>query len=477
MSQASRNWRIECAVFGFFILLATAARWQTFGNPVIGFDEQFYQLVGARMWHGALPYVDIFDRKPLGLFLIYAVAAVLGGGMLPYKLVALTCVAATAYLLYRISRPAHGLLAAVTSACLYIVWLNFMEGEGGQAEVFFNLPMLGAATLVWRAAMNRAAVIRSGAVVMTLVGIALQIKYTVVFEGIFFGIVLLGVQFRTVGRLVPLVVPAVLWIGCALAPTMLALAYYVHVGAFNAFVFANFLSMSGKHLVADWSGLAQIGAVLTPLAILVVSTMRKRDPDYAFIKLWLAVATLGVLAFGAYGSGHYGIPLLLPLCILTAPTFAATKAIRRRLAPAIVALFFGLGQIVLARVEYLKGGATAAAAVASAAKPSHGCIYVYDGYPALYELTHSCLPTRWAFPGHLSTRDEAYPRALGVDPVVEVQRILATRPDVIVDDAPTFSGGNPATHALIVQAEARDYRLVLRYRTGTDRFRLVYRHK
>ena len=51
---------------GWLVLLlavvAIAARAQTFGNPVIGFDEQFYLVVGDRMVHGALPVVDSFDR-------------------------------------------------------------------------------------------------------------------------------------------------------------------------------------------------------------------------------------------------------------------------------------------------------------------------------------------------------------------------------------------------------------------------------
>ena len=63
-----------------FGLLAFAflVRAQTFGNPVLGFDEQFYLLVGDRMLHGAIPYVDIFDRKPIGLFLIYDAIRELG---------------------------------------------------------------------------------------------------------------------------------------------------------------------------------------------------------------------------------------------------------------------------------------------------------------------------------------------------------------------------------------------------------------
>ena len=90
-------------VFLVIVLLSVMVRWQTFGNPAIGFDEQFYLLVGDRMWHGVIPYVDIFDRKPIGLFIIYAIADVIGkDGFLQYKVIALVSVVATAYLIYRV---------------------------------------------------------------------------------------------------------------------------------------------------------------------------------------------------------------------------------------------------------------------------------------------------------------------------------------------------------------------------------------
>ena len=64
----------------------------SFGNPVIGSDEgdeQFYLLVGDRMLHGLLPYVDVWDRKPVGLFLVYAAIRLLGGeGIWQYQLAA-----------------------------------------------------------------------------------------------------------------------------------------------------------------------------------------------------------------------------------------------------------------------------------------------------------------------------------------------------------------------------------------------------
>ena len=54
------------------LLAAVALRLPDIGNPLVDLDEQMYLLVGRRMWDGAIPYVDIWDRKPVGLFLIYA---------------------------------------------------------------------------------------------------------------------------------------------------------------------------------------------------------------------------------------------------------------------------------------------------------------------------------------------------------------------------------------------------------------------
>ena len=68
-------------------LFAIATRMQIYGNPIADTDEGFYLLVGERMLHGVLPYVGIWDRKPFGLFLLYAGMRSLGGdGVIAYQL-------------------------------------------------------------------------------------------------------------------------------------------------------------------------------------------------------------------------------------------------------------------------------------------------------------------------------------------------------------------------------------------------------
>lgn len=481
------------AALAVLFLLALLARAATLGNPVVGFDEQFYLLVGERMLHGALPYVDIWDRKPIGLFLIYMAGAAIGPDpFLQYKLLALAAVTATAYVLYRMAlRAGAPSGAALCTAAFYIVMLDVCEGEAGQSPVFYNLPMTLAAAIVQSALLTCAAgerirLARNGCAAMLLVGLALQIKYTVLLEGLFFGLALMAAGHRSGLPASRIGLVALGWVLCALAPTALAFAWYWRLGEQEAFFFANFTSIFGKRpdpAGARIEGLLTIFGILLPLGLVfAVPRLRRvagqpwlRWPDFA--ESWLIAALAGFFLFGGYLAPGYALPLIAPLCLACARSFASPAQRRRIALPLLV--FIGIaGQAVIMISAEQKGDRDEAMTVAAAATPRHGgCIWVHDGYPALYLLTRSCLPTRWVFPGHLNTDNEATAAAIGVDPEAEVRRILASQPEVIVDDAPVYALANRTTRALVDAALRRDYRLVARIRTGTARFRLVYRRK
>ena len=131
-------------------LLALALRGADFGNPIIHTDEQYYALVGSRMWHGALPYIDLWDRKPIGLFLIYAATRLLpGDGIVAYQGVALLFAVGAACAIGRAARIAGANAAgALIAGAAYLVWLPMLSGRAGQSPVFFNLFMALGAALV-----------------------------------------------------------------------------------------------------------------------------------------------------------------------------------------------------------------------------------------------------------------------------------------------------------------------------------------
>ena len=310
-------------VFAGLALAVIAARAQTFGDPVLGFDEQYYLLVADRMLHGAVPYIDIWDRKPIGLFLLYAGAILPSGDpFLNYKLLAAGFVWATTAVIYRTAQADAGRTGGVIAALLYVLWLNFMEGEGGQAPVFYNLPVLLAAALTRRAVAGGQNFAR-GCFAMLLIGLAIQIKYTAVFEGIAFGLILLWAQYRA-DRGASLVLGfAAVWVACALAPTAVAFAVYAIMGGAQAFVFSNFLSIFGRlpdPALDRLAGFATIVAILLPLTVIAVVEWR-RTRVLSFWHLWSVVAALGMLAVGSFLSPSYAMPLLAPLCLSTTPWF------------------------------------------------------------------------------------------------------------------------------------------------------------
>ena len=469
------------AIPALLLLVAVAARAQTFGNPVTGYDEQFYLLVGDRMLHGAIPFVDIFDRKPVGLFLIYAFIRLLGGdGTVQYQLVAGGFAFATALLIWRFAERLTGRAGAVTAAISYLIWLDFLEGEAGQAPVFFNLPVLLAAMITQRLIEQRRVTAWAGMAPMLLIGIAMQIKYTALFEGMFLGAVLLLAAWRERPGVARASGLALCWIMIALSPTIAAYLAYLAIRHGHEFLFANFVSMWGKSgdpLSTSAEGLLTIAAILSPILACAAFGPPTDDQLLAqrrrFVGQWLAAAIAGMLVMRSFPSPHYAMPVLVPALLAAAPRFGASGR-GKWAVPITLLIAFAASQIVLHSLRSMKGGASEAAAMARAANPGKGCLYVYDGYTALYRLTNSCLLSRFVFPGHLNMANEASTGALGVDPSAEVARIMAQRPVTVVLDDPPFDRGNRATYAIVRAALAAHYVLSFQLRTG-ERYRQVWR--
>jgi len=238
------------AIPRWMILLATAmaVRAVTFGDPVIAVDEQFYWVTAQRLLHGALPFVDVWDRKPIGLFLLYAPAAALGlpWGILAYQWMALACVTCTALLIARIADRAGWAAGAMPSALLYILMLNVADGQGGQAPVFYNLLTMGAVTLLLPRADDRDGdPVRIGRnlLAMLLIGAALQVKYTVLFEGLFLGLWLLRRELVLGASLMRVLRRGAAYAAMAMVPTLLAGIVYARLGRFDAWFYANFGSI------------------------------------------------------------------------------------------------------------------------------------------------------------------------------------------------------------------------------------------
>lgn len=437
-------------ILALVALVALALRLPDIGNPLVDLDEQMYLLVGQRMWGGAIPYVDIWDRKPIGLFLIYAASAALPiDPVIAYHCVALVAAVATAGVIAMFARRFAGAGGALAAGIVYLVWLSLIGGRGGQSPVFYDLPMALAAWLVWRTLAGER---RGGIAAMLLVGLALQIKPTVVFEGAVFGVALLVASWRRHRHWPRVARDAALYVFAALLPTLVAAGAYAAMGQGEAWWFANVRSIFLRRFVPGDPVAGRLaGAVivlLVPIGLAVRGVALRRGLERWFLGVWLGSAILGWLLVPPYFN-HYALPLLVPVSV--AAGIALDRESLRWLAALTAAAFLWMS-------GYPHRGDTAAArrqlatlATAFGQDRGQGCPFAFDAPPALYTAAHACLPTRYPFPPHLLDPTEA--GAIGVDPQYELARILARRPPAIA------VGGSVS---LIAATLDRDYRPVAR---------------
>ena len=473
-SQLER-WQNLPETFRAFVILAAltlATRAWIFGNPVVNIDEQFYLMVGERMLHGSLPYAGIWDRKPIGLFLIYAFACrIFANPMAGYQVLAALSVVATSVILFAIARRVAAFWPALAGAAAYPAWLLVFGGVAGQSPVFYNLPMVLAAAWTLRLVLQPQAprFALQGCAIMVLTGLAMQIKYTAVFEGIFFGLTLLWLAHARSRSLVGLAGNAAVWIASALLPTLAALGAYVAMGEGAAFVQCNFLSIFGdtNPFLAPIGRLVALTLGVSPLLLCVAIVWRQRhsiagsEPHgVAWLLAWAAASYIGILIYGVWND-HYVLPLLMPLSVLAGVAFGCVAWWRR-----LVGLVVGLGLIgggARAAVDVEINGTTRQFVQLTAlvrANLGTGCLYVNEDLSALYQSTRSCLPTRFVFPQHLALI--AYQHALGIDQLAELRRVLDNRPTVIVISTDPDTETRPESRRLVEAALKRGYRL-----TGT----------
>jgi hypothetical protein len=455
-----RPW-VALAILALAALLLRA--WD-FGNPIIHVDEQYYLLVGARMWDGAVPYLDIWDRKPVGLFLLYALAAAMpGDGILAYQAMASLAAVATAFVVHRTAlaigaRP----WGAMAAALAYLVWLSLLGGRGGQAPVFYNLLPAVALWLLVDGANRKASprrIVMAGLVACLACGVAIQIKYTAAVEGAFVGLAACWLLWRSGARAATLAAAIAAWALAGLAPTLAVAAAYRAIGpaAFDAFWFANFASIAlrpGYPVDQLAMRLLGIAAQLSPLiACAALGWRRSRDagPARLLVRGWLVAATVGFLSIGTFFD-HYALPLIAPLAIAAATTLGQHPR------AAIGALGLGVALVVAERAFVPNDGPAARRVAEIVAANSRGdCPYVFIGDTITYHLAGACLPTTHAFPNLLAYATEQ--GATGIDEAAEVRRILSRRPPVIVTSTRRLDIWNRGSIDALKSALG-DYRLI-----------------
>ncbi|ANU07526.1 ArnT family glycosyltransferase [Paraurantiacibacter namhicola] len=463
------------AVVVLLAVVAVVVRLPFLGDHNADIDEQLYALIGSQMLEGQLPFADLWDRKPLGLFLIYALAAATG---LPapwsYQLLAMIFIVIGAWLVRRLALlvTEHG--TATGAAVIYIVLMAIYGSHSAQTEVFHVPAMLAMALLVFD--QSRADALRRAFIAMLIGGIALQVKYTVVPQCAFFGAWVLWGQYRKGRSLPQLLALAAGFALAGLLPTILVGLFYLGVGEWDAFWFANFVSFFDRLPAGDSRFVMEQLLYVSPMAALTLfglyAALRMRTPDSwaAYRFFWLFLAASYATVYFPSTIYNYYFAALVPGSLLVALPFLDRRG-PFKVWPLVLT---GVGCFALTyypgRIEASQDHRAAMEDLTAAITPLVGsqadCLWVFDGPTALYQTTGSCLPTRFIYPDHLNNALER--DALGIRQIDEVRRIMAAKPPVVVTADRPFTAQNKETLAYVEAAMERDY-MPLRTETIHDR--------
>lgn len=448
--------------FLLLLVIAVILRTDTFGDPNIGGDEVFYHQVGVAMHHGAWPYVDVWDRKPFGLFALFYLISAISAAPLAYQLAATLFATLTALVIGLIARRWTDRLGATLAGICYLLWLGPLQGFGGQSPVFYNLFIATAALLI----VNALPRLRTGELplpvfaAMALCGCAITIKTTAFVESAFLGLLCLYALYRSDRPRSRVLGVGLAWLLIGLAPTLaIGLSYWQH-GHWSEYWHAMIAANLDKplHWPTAWIRIVLLFIALAPLLILaVLGLLDHRREARLLIGAWLAAAVLGLATVPNFYI-HYALPLLVPLCI-------ASSAFLDRPVTGIAgtAVLAALSVMIAPIFQYgHRAQSRAAIATLTSAVTGHigaGPLLVYDGPPQLYQTTGQPFITPLVFPTHLSQtteRDVSHLSTLG-----ETRRSLAHWPGAVVMALrPRNSPSNIDTRNLVLAYVGQNCRLI-----------------
>ncbi len=468
---------VPLALFAFAVLV----RGRTFTFAIDDGDVGLYVLIAERWLHGALPYVDVWEYKPPGLFAAYALAIKIAGSEVAgLAWLGITATWATALATRAIARrlfATHGAAIGIVAACIVIVFSIEDDGTAVDAELLASAFTTLALAVVARCLAERATTRRSVALASVALACAVQMKLTAVPVALA-AVVTMAYAARAAAARVAAAAAAII-----AAPFALEAWYFAAAHRLAFFVDAN-VGATVRRIAARGAmqrnaipRIAEQCRILRPLpeiALAAPFAFADAPADRTagtFVAGWIAVEALGVAIVGEYDARQF-VHLVAPLALLTAwivvrlgtrigkpAAIAAALAVVVFLDHGIYSSLKAVGA-ALAAIRHERLPATDYDRIVAGARATmHGdpSLFVVGYSPLVYAATDAAIPTRYAWTGFLAER-ATWPTT-GRDGLDELRRVLATHPHTIVMQ-PLRAPLDPACGALLDAALARRYRLV-----------------
>ena len=445
---------------------------------------------------GHLPYLELWDNKPPGAFVPFALTILLAGrSIVAIRLLGAACVLASAYLAFLIGRRLWDSRAGVFAAVMSVVFTSLIPGcQATMTETLAMVPVMAALAILITC--------RHGASMGFAAGVLLSLA-TLVRTNLVGLLVVGGVDLliRSAARDRPRAARVVVAYALgALLPPILVSAPYVMTGTWGILVesaivaplhYANALRSPGAALRLLLSTLVQyhlpllvglFGGTILMARHWTTEAGPQREPTLLLYACFVAV-TCSII-FGGPFSRHYVIQIVVFLALISG-YFYSTLLRHHHVRPVVVLFAVGLALPAWVLVaaywdlgtKTLRGEKDVVYELADYLRdenPRREPVYLMD-FHLVYWLTATKPLSRLVTHPSNITRESLLPVVAGpgVTPEREMTRLLEMHPRFIVKKADTwYVNIRPGTKAILEQVLGRDYELVRDIRGA-----LVYRRK
>jgi len=432
--------RVGTVAAGFLALVAVVVLVPNHpAGRVLAEDAGVFFYVAQRLFDGGMPYRDVWDHKPPGVYFVSALGLVLGGRVGVW-LVQIAFLVAAAVVGYRALTRDFGPGAAFAASIAWLVAVPrlFLEFSQTQFAEFFALPLQFGALLLFAQPLAMSRALAIGA----LGGAALLLKPTL--AAVWISIVVVMLFTRRVAAIRPIVAIA---IGAAL-PLMVVTGWAIARGALADMidqVFTYNSVYSAYSSASERLASIAIGLRLTlPSGIAVIAAgawlyalaARRSAPPLLAVAL---VALPVELLFSALGRGYhyYFLPWLPSMSVLVA--FGVSE-LGRRAPPRAARLAVTAGLVLMCIQPALlvarlatstdDGRIRGAAAYVAANTRPEDTVLVWGSSTEILALAERRAPTRYVYQyGPLATRGYATPARVD-EFLADLER---ARPVMIID--------------------------------------------
>lgn len=488
----NKSWMI----FTLFIILVFCLRLPSFFQSVLSADESLYLLMAHSLVNGYPPYIQVWDNKPPGIYILFSIALILlGDSVLSIRIIACIAVAITCYLLYQLGNvfvrkgTGIGLLAGI----LYAVSSLTNGGLAANTEIFYTPFVVFAFLLLFSNKVYPNKIVGYGSLkflgIGLLIGIGLQIKQVVIFDFFAILIIVLKKMYEKFTRQISTIVFLKKVVYCyfflvigLILPSIFVFLYFMYNGIFHEYFYANFTANIIRGSVTEFSPTLMVIAIikqfirysllylcllLTIYYILFSQGVNSEDKkNLNSILIWFLIIFPGIFYTKSFYS-HYFLQLLPPLCLISSYTLINIVYLKIKnsnlinklliLLTLIVSLFSTIFFVVrnaqiAGNYIYFRfgrgisnwGDKSATIAQYLQGKVDKNYIYVFDDEPIIYYLTNAKIPTKYIFPDFILV--EEFSKVAGVDPIREFISILKKQPLYIIkrNQGSGFIANNPA---------------------------------